>query len=100
MSEQPHPPTQQSEDTPRIRFAKGEIVRILTALEMVNGSDLDLGIRVLRLEDELADSREQGRRWRRSYEGTQSLLEKTVTLAAEEQVELLDNAVRRWVGGA
>lgn len=88
------------QDTPRIRFAKGEIVRILTALEMVNGSDLDLGIRVLRLEDELADSREQGRRWRHSYEGTQTLLEKTVTLAAEEQVELLDDAVRRWVGKA
>jgi hypothetical protein len=94
-------PTQPAvEDSPRLRFAKRELTKILIALETVDASDLDLGIRVLRLEDEVADVREDCRRWRRAYESAQQLLEQTVTSAAEEQVEKLDQAVREWIGRA
>ena len=86
------------EDSPRVRFAKRELMRVLVALEEVSGSDLDMGIRVLRLEDDLADAREDARRWRRGYEAAKQLLEQTTSVAAEEQVERLDEAVRAWVG--
>lgn len=87
-----------NQDSPRVRFAKREIVKILTALETVNSTDLDLGYRVLALEDELATAREETKRWRRASEALQSLVEKTAGQAAPEQVRALDQAVREWVG--
>lgn len=86
------------EDSPRVRFAKRQLMQILVALENISGSDLDLGIQVLQLRDDLADAREDTRRWRMACEAMRRLLEESVSVAAEEQVERLDQAVREWVG--
>lgn len=85
-------------DSPRLRFAKTEISRVLRALEEVDANRLDHAIKCLRLEDELADAREQTTRWRQGYEAMLTLLEQTCGLTAEERLERLDAAVRTWVG--
>lgn len=88
------------DDFPRVRFAKREIAKALEALERVDGGQINAAMRLLQVEDELADAREMAARWRRAYEELQVILAGTVTAAAEHQVEQLDEAMRVWVAKA
>lgn len=93
---EPSPTQPVSEDSQRVRFAKREVVKILTALERVDQDELDAAMRVLRLEDELADARELAARWRKSYEAVQRILE----TAEGDRAAKLDRIAREWIGKA
>jgi hypothetical protein len=94
----PEQPTAETEDHPRVRFAKRELMKILVALERVDGDELNAGMRVLALEDELAETREEVRRWRQGQESMRTLLDQMAGANQEERVERLDQAIRGWVG--
>jgi hypothetical protein len=90
--------TEASEQHPRIRFARRELVKVLTALERVDGHELNAAIRVEQLEEQLADAREEARRWRQGTESMQALLADTFGAEQSERVEQLGAAIREWVG--
>jgi len=46
-----------STESPRLRFAKAEIAKALRALELADSSELTAWLRVLDLEDQIADTR-------------------------------------------
>jgi hypothetical protein len=64
----------ESELPPRLRFAKAEIAKALRALELADSSQVDAWMRVLALEDQLADQREETREWRNRYEALRRML--------------------------
>jgi hypothetical protein len=88
------------DEHPRVRFARRELVKVLTALERVDGHELNAAIRVERLEEELATAREESRRWRLAAGEMQKLLEQAYGAAQGERVEQLGDAIRAWVGKA
>lgn len=59
---------------PRLRFAKAEISKALRALELADSSQVDAWMRVIGLEDQLEDQREETRDWRHKYETLRRLL--------------------------
>lgn len=59
---------------PRLRFAKREIAKVLQALERANSSQVDAWMRVLDLEEQLADQREDTAQMRRERDALKSLL--------------------------
>lgn len=84
------------EEHPRVRFARRELVKVLAALERIDGYELSAAIRLEELEEELADAREEARRWRRGLEAMQALLECAFGTEEAERVKLLDGAIREW----
>jgi len=94
------PAQPETQDHPRVRFAKREIVKVLVALERVDGEELNAAMRVLALEDELAEVREQARRYRQGQESMRALLEQMAGAEQAERVERLDQAIRDWAAKA
>lgn len=83
------------EETPRVRFAKRELTKVLATLDYVSGTDLDLGMRVLALQEELEDTQRLCEVWRRGYNAMHRLANEPPT---PQQVAELDAQVREWVG--
>lgn len=82
-------------ESSRLRFNRAEFGRALEALEMVDGADYDLAMRVISLEDQRAQALELATKWRKSYE----VMKEIAAASAEHQVWVLDRAMREWVGG-
>ena len=93
-------PSANGQEHPRLRFAKREIAKVLEALERIDGDKLNAGLRLLQVEDELAEAREQAIRWRRSYESMQTLIGQIAGVDSAERVKRLDQAIRGWLGKA
>jgi hypothetical protein len=81
----------------RVRFAKAQLLRALSALEELQPDSLDEGIRRLELEDQLSEAREQAARWRRSYESIHALF---TAHGSNPEVGRLDSLIREWVAKA
>ena len=78
----------------RVRFAKDHITRALTAIERLDPDSLTDGIRVLELEDQVKELRDQTERWRISYERTAALLDGT------PDAKKRDQEFREWIAKA
>lgn len=85
------------DEPPRVRYAKREIAKVLTALENVKGSELALALRVIDLEEQLADTREQAARWRRCFESMRDIANHS---GPNGDLKRLEQAMRSWVGKA
>lgn len=78
----------------RVRFAKDQLLRALTAMENIDSDTLTDGIRTLELEDRVRDLTEQCARWRRLYETTHDLL------SGHPDAQKRDQELREWVAKA
>lgn len=82
--------TQPEHVPPRLRFAKREIQRALTALEAVqNNPDVDWAIRCFEAEQRLEDQREETKYWRESYQAMAAILR----ASGEERAELIERLI-------
>lgn len=79
---------------PRIRYAKAELTRLATALELADPDRVELGMRTLELEDQLREAYELASRWRRSYEGMRDVL--VAGSGPNPDTERLDELMRIW----
>lgn len=80
---------------PRVRFAKDQLQRALTALERVDPGALSEGIRVLELEDRISELRQDVRRQRERGDTLARLL----CASDDDRAALLDEALRVWAVG-
>lgn len=83
---------------PRIRYAKAELTRLATALELADPDRVELGMRTLELEDQLQEAYALAARWRQSYEGMRDIL--VAGTGPEPDVERLDELMRVWAVAA
>lgn len=84
-----------TEESKRVRFNKKEAMKLMTALENVDADELHESLRALDLEEQLADAREEARRWRKACEALSQLIE-------DPDFDLfdLDRKIREWVASA
>lgn len=68
----------------------------MRALELVDRHELDQGMRVLELEDQLETQRELASRWRRSFEGLSAI----VAMNPDDRLKRLEELAREWVSKA
>lgn len=80
-------------ESTRLRFGRGEIERALRALELVDGADYDLAMRVLFLEEQLRDAHGLARRWKENYEAMRRI---AAAKNGEELTKHLDEGARKW----
>lgn len=80
---------------PRVRFAKDQIQRALTALERVDPDALSEGIRALELEDRISELQRDVQRQRERGDALARLL----CAGGDERAVLLDEALRVWAAG-
>jgi hypothetical protein len=85
----------EAEVPPRVRFAKAQIQRALTALERVDPDALSEGIRTLELEDRISELRQDVQRQRERGDALARLL----CASGDERAKLLDEALRVWAAG-
>ncbi len=84
-------------ERPRVRYAKSELAKLLTALERADDDAVDAHMRVIELERALAEEREAAARWRRSYEALRDVLSHC---GANGDLDHLDQVMRAWVAKA
>jgi len=84
------------EDFPRIRYAKSEIVKLITALEVTQDPNrLSAEMRVIELEEMLEEARALAARWRESYQVVIDLL--VAASGPEPDIKRIDEILRVWV---
>lgn len=77
-------------ESPRLRFAKAEIVKALRALELADSSELRAWMRVLDLEDQISDLRKETIRWKERGDILHDIL------SGGDKEKRLDEALRVW----
>lgn len=84
-------------ENPRLRFAKRELMKLIGALETADNTELTAWMRVLDLEEQLSDTREEVRRLMRCQQDLLALIDCT---GSNLDLDRLGQIMREWVGKA